>query len=184
MCNNIITTDNIISKLCFTDKQKMERSVGMKFQHPLFAANRELKNHPNRKCFPNSSVLLKATSIFQMFKVKSAIQTFNYTAARVGNPRLRYGSHHKETQQEAHTAPGAPLPGCRYRTAQEGPTCRGNSSHSCISVQDLLTPFEIKPNMTQAGRSATTLTIPASLSNSSPLKYDFCHFSSSHRADF
>lgn len=45
--------------------------------------------------------------------------------------------------------------------------------------------------MTQAERSATTLiptlTIPASLTNSSPLKYYFSHFSSpprSHRSDF
>lgn len=157
----------------------------MKFHHPLFAANRELKNHPNRKCFPNLSVLLKATSIFQMFKAKSALQTFNYTAARAGSPRLRYGSHHKEIQSKEHTELQELL--CQAAGKEQHrriPHVGGNSSHSCISVQDLLTPLEIKPNMTQAERSATTLTIPASLSNSSPLKDDFCHFSYSHRPDF
>lgn len=110
-------------------------------------------------------------------------------AARAGSPRPRYD---REKQSKKHPQLQELL--CRAASKKQHrriPHVGGNSSHSCISVQDLLIPLEIKPNMTQAERSATTLTptltIPASLSNSSPLKYYFCHFSSPrrpHRPDF
>lgn len=104
-------------------------------------------------------------------------------ATRAGSPRLRYGSHHKEIHSKKHPQLQELL--CQAAGKEQHrriPLVGGNSSHSCISVQDLFMPLEIKPNMTQAERSATTLiptlTIPASLSNSSPLKYYFSHFSS------